>query len=443
MSRKDTLTPATVDGLKEGKLLDLLTPGLSIEIVRGVPVWRFQRRVTGTNVIFKRTLGSYFVASIPDARAWASDLNKQVLAGLDPRVVEREEAARNTLTVTFAHQKYMIAVREGRASRAKRINKPRTISEKEEIFRRDIEPVIGSKLMFDVTEDDLTSIVQDTGKRAKILANRIAGELKVFFGWAASLRGKEISLPSNPAARLTDLRFPEQPRKRSLSLEEIALFLRALVPEPRVYQRAMLIWLLTAARLREVINARSDEFSDGVWTIPEDRTKNSRVHRIALGPWGCSLVRCNTEWLFQSEKVDGPRVSTGFYDAKKRIIAEMSRLAGRTIELWTPHDLRRTARSNTKRLDVDFETAEAMLNHAKTGLERTYDGYALDDEKRDWFYRWEEEVARIAIEAGVADALGVPQIVPVANDQSMPRRWTRRHPTRALSSQSRLARRRA
>lgn len=100
-------------------------------------------------------------------------------------------------------------------------------------------------------------------------------------------------------------------------------------------------------------------------------------------------------------------------------------------------------RSNTKRLDVDFETAEAMLNHAKTGLERTYDGYALDDEKRDWFYRWEEEVARIAIEAGVADALGVPQIVPVANDQSMPRRWTRRHPTRALSSQSRLARRRA
>lgn len=443
MSRKDTLTPATVDGLKEGKLLDSLTPGLSIEIVRGIPVWRFQRRVTGTNVIFKRTLGSYFMSSIPDARAWASGLNKQVLAGLDPRAVEREETARNNLTVTFAHQKYMIAVREGRASRAKRINKPRTIAEKEEIFRRDIEPIIGSKLMFDVTEDDLTSIVMKTGKRAKILANRIAGELKVFFGWAASLRGKEISLPSNPAARLTDLRFPEKPRKRSLSLEEIALFLRALVPEPRLYQRAMLIWLLTAARLREVINARSDEFWDGVWTIPEDRTKNSRVHRIALGPWGQSLVSCNTEWLFQSEKVDGPRVSKGFYAAKKRIIAEMSRLAGRAIEVWTPHDLRRTARSNTKRLDVDFETAEAMLNHTKTGLERTYDGYALDDEKRDWFYRWEEEVARIAIEAGVAEALGVPQATPVANDQSMPRRWTRRHATRALSSRSSLARRRA
>jgi hypothetical protein len=50
----------------------------------------------------------------------------------------------------------------------------------------------------------------------------------------------------------------------------------------------------------------------------------------------------------------------------------MTKSAGRPIERFTPHDIRRTARSNTKRLNVDFETAEAMLNHLKTGLERTY-----------------------------------------------------------------------
>jgi hypothetical protein len=86
----------------------------------------------------------------------------------------------------------------------------------------------------------------------------------------------------------------------------------------------------------------------------------------------------------------------------------MEKLAGRPIERFTPHDFRRTTRSNTKRLKVDYETAEAMLNHVKKGLERTYDRYELEDEKRASFLKWETNVAEIARRAGVADALGVP-----------------------------------
>lgn len=86
----------------------------------------------------------------------------------------------------------------------------------------------------------------------------------------------------------------------------------------------------------------------------------------------------------------------------------MEELAGRPVERFTPHDFRRTVRSNTKRLKVDFETAEAMLNHVKKGLERTYDTYELEEEKRAWFLTWETEIAEIARRAGVADKLGVP-----------------------------------
>lgn len=86
----------------------------------------------------------------------------------------------------------------------------------------------------------------------------------------------------------------------------------------------------------------------------------------------------------------------------------MERLAGRPIERFTPHDFRRTARSNTKRLKVDFETAEAMLNHVKKGLERTYDRYDLEEEKRAFFLKWEAEIAEMACGAGVAERLGVP-----------------------------------
>ena len=171
----------------------------------------------------------------------------------------------------------------------------------------------------------------------------------------------------------------------------------------------MLLCLLTAARISEVACARTEEVVDGIWTIPASRAKNSQSHRIALGPWGRSLIASDSEWVFPAEKVLGPRNRSTWYKARDNVHARMVEFAGHPIERFTPHDFRRTARSNTKRLNVDFDTAEAMLNHVKKGLERTYDLYELEDEKRNWFRKWELEIARIARLAGVADALGVPK----------------------------------
>jgi hypothetical protein len=114
----------------------------------------------------------------------------------------------------------------------------------------------------------------------------------------------------------------------------------------------------------------------------------------------------------------------------------MSERAGRPIERFTPHDFRRTARSNTKRLKVDFETAEAMLNHLKTGLERIYDGYELEDEKAAWFLKWENEIVRMARRNGVADKLEVPSSRPKVRK----RQKAGPHPTRRNAS-SKQARR--
>lgn len=312
------------------------------------------------------------------------------------------------MTVDRAHKLYMEAVREGRSSRAKRINKPRTVADKQDIYRRDIAPKLGRKIIYEVTEADLIKLVETKGKKARVRANRLAAELKVFFGWTASLRGLEVGLEVDPSRRLGDLRFPETPRTRRLAHQEIAWFLQALVEEERDYQRGMLLWLLTAARLAEVCEARSEELAGGVWTIPASRTKNSVEHRIALGPWGWSLMQSGSEWVFPAPKLDGPRSRNCWYRARNRVRERMEQSSGRPIERFTPHDFRRTCRSHTKRLKVDFETAEAMLNHVKKGLERTYDTYELEDEKQAWFLRWETEIAEIAREAGVADALGVP-----------------------------------
>ena len=52
------------------------------------------------------------------------------------------------------------------------------------------------------------------------------------------------------------------------------------------------------------------------------------------------------------------------------------------------------------------------MNHLRSGMERIYDGYELEEEKAAWFLLWEREIAGIARRIGVADALGVPSERP-------------------------------
>lgn len=159
-SRKAAPTPALIDNLKKDSLLDTLTPGLVIRIAaRGRKVWKFYRRLPGTESAIKQTLGCFPAFTIAEARAWAAELNAQLEAGIDPREAAREEALRSSMTVAKAHALYMEAVREGRGSRAKRKNKPRTISDKQQIYERDIAPKLAKKIIYEVNENDLVKLV--------------------------------------------------------------------------------------------------------------------------------------------------------------------------------------------------------------------------------------------------------------------------------------------
>ncbi len=422
--RSRRFTPAAIDELTRGRLCDPEVTGLRMEVTPGgKKTWKYRRHLPGQQRCATMRFGLYPRINIAEAREWARALNEQVEAGLDPRDAAKEAARANSMTVDRAHKLYMVAVREGRSSRAKRVNKPRTIFDKLRIYRSDVAPRLFGRIIYDVTENDLVQLVVRKGKVARIRANRLAAELKVFFGWAASLRGMEVGLKDDPSRRLHDLKFPETPRARQLSLQEIQWFLAALAEEERDYQRGMLMWLLTAARLSEVAEARSSELAGPLWIIPAERTKNGVERRIALGPWGRSLMQSDGEWTFPAPIRDGPRSRDTWHKALRRVRKRMERIAGGPIERFTPHDLRRTMRSNTKRLRIDYETAEAMLNHVKKGLERTYDRYELEDEKRASFLCWEMEVIRLARLAGVPEALGVPDAgPPVSHDHQSTQR---------------------
>src|SRR3546814_15823684 len=82
---------------------------------------------------------------------------------------------------------------------------------------------------------------------------------------------------------LGDLRFPENPRSRKFSLQELEWFLKALVDEKRWVQRGMLLWLLTAARISEAAQAKSAEYVNGVRS--DERRVGKECGRTCISRW--------------------------------------------------------------------------------------------------------------------------------------------------------------
>ncbi|WP_206244826.1 Arm DNA-binding domain-containing protein [Novosphingobium terrae] len=195
MTKKISFTPVTIDSLARGSLADPLTPGLAIEVLpSGKKRWYYRRKIAGRKVVATLFGELYPSMTIADARAWARGLNDQVEAGIDPRVTLRKAKSHAQMTVAFAHGLYMEAVRDGRISRRQSTLKPNSIRLKLGYYRRDIAPKLGSRSIYDITENELIELVEAKGKTAKVGANGLAAELRVFFGWACFLTGKEVGL---------------------------------------------------------------------------------------------------------------------------------------------------------------------------------------------------------------------------------------------------------
>jgi len=408
MGKIQQLLPASIDALRSGKRPDPLTPGLYIEVNEsGRKVWRYRRRVAKSRIVVRMQLGMFPAYTIPAARSWASSLNEAVERGEDPRIAIREAAAREAMTVAKAHGLYMRAMRRGDRKRLK----PRTIKDKDAIFRRDIAPRIGAVLLDDLTEDACWEAVYDKADASRDRANKMAGELSCFLKWCSGREGRMagIKLAAHPAPTLNSNWFDTGPKanQRFLNDEELKLLFRALADEPLTYRRGFLLLLLTAARRSELFGAPASEIVQGIWTLPAERSKNAEVNIVALGSWGRCLARTNHEWLFPSTRIDGPQLC-GWFKVRDRLHKRMEQLAGRSIPSWHFHDFRRTFRSNARRLGIDRDIAELMLNHKRKGIEGVYDKNQQLELRAAGFAAWEAFLSGLARELGLAVHLAIP-----------------------------------
>jgi len=128
-------------------------------------------------------------------------------------------------------------------------------------------------------------------------ASRVRGRIESVLDWAKARGYRNGENPARWRGHLDHL-LPARTKVRkvvhhaALPYREIGTFMAALRERAALAARALEFAILTAARASEVINARWDEIDlqARVWTVPAERMKAGREHRVPLSDLAVGIL---------------------------------------------------------------------------------------------------------------------------------------------------------
>ena len=349
----------------------------------------FYRAQTANGRKLRRlTLGRFPALSLADARVEAHRHQSEVAKdGADPAADKRRQS--QVITVADMAQVYL--------DKHARVNK-RSWRKDEAILEQDVLPVIGRPHPKEVERAHIETILDRVAARgATTQQNRVFEIVRGLFNWGTGLY---VDVPPTFGMKK---RVKEQPRERNLTNHEVRTIWHgltvarrglngraAIISEPVAI--ALKLLLVTGQRSSEVSQATKAEFDlDGqTWTIPGDRAKNGRSHRVPLSNLAVGLVQRAVEpsgrgpCLFPSpvrtkRGAAGtcPIGNTAPNHALDKVLAE----AG--LHDIRPHDFREFVATGMMGLSIPEQHVGAVLNHARTSITaKHYARHAFEAEKR-------------------------------------------------------------
>lgn len=338
-------------------------------------------------------LGKLDHVSLADARRKADDARRLAAAGQDPieaRKADRTDArlaAARSMTFKQAATAY-IQAHAASWSNAKHAYQ----------WTRSLEmyayPVFGD---LPVDALDVTLVlraIEPIWSNKTETASRVRGRIETILDWAA-VRG--LRPAENPARwrghlqRVLPARGKVAPvqHHRALPIDETPAFMEALAGMPGLAPLALQFCILTATRTRETLQAQWPEFdlNDRSWTIPAERMKARRPHRIPLSPPAIAILthvqplRGPASWVFPSPRAVDRSLSNMAF------LATLKRMNRRDI---TAHGFRSTFRDwAAERTEFAGDVAEAALAHLVSNrVEAAYRRGDLFEKRRALMAAW-------------------------------------------------------
>ncbi|MFP3272229.1 MAG: integrase arm-type DNA-binding domain-containing protein [Paraburkholderia sp.] len=290
--------------------------GLYLQVSRaGARSWVYRYRHEGR--LREMGLGGLRCVSLADARERAQGCRRQLGNGLDPIEERRRErsqrAAQLARTKTFDEctTAYIKANRAGWKNE-------KHVAQWESTLATYASPFIGSLSVRDIDTAHIVSVLEPIWEAKPETASRVRGRVEAVLDWAKAHRYRDDENPARWKGHL-DKVLPARTKVRkvrhhaALPYTEVAAFMKVLRVQEGLAARALELAVLTAARTSEVIGARRGEFDleAGMWTVPAERMKAQRAHRVPLSAAAAGLVRrlldeADTELLFPGGKKERP-----------------------------------------------------------------------------------------------------------------------------------------
>lgn len=257
-------------------------------------------------------------------------------------------------------------------------------AEIERRLEKDIIPPLARIPMAQVTRKDISDALHAIVRRGSpVGANRTLADVKHFFRYFIE-RGW---LDTDPAAAITrrSVGGRERPRARVLAADELCRLIDILFSE-RFDLRTRLslaLVLVTGQRPSEVLGIDIDKEVKGFWwTIPAERTKPRREHKVYLAP--------AARLLLQFARRLGSRPFGMLHQTLDRAVTRMQ-----FEPPFTPQDLRRTMSTRLADLGVAPHVVEKMLNHKMEGVLIVYNHAEYLRERRGAWRLWACELAKL------------------------------------------------
>jgi integrase len=327
------------------------------------------------------------------ARKAAQAILGEVALGGDPVVERRQAEAATGTTLRAVVENFLV---RGAFDREKW--PLRTVGIQRGIFERLVFPTLGARQVGEIKRSEITRLIEsiedEHGPRMASLTLAYLGRV---LNWHAS---REDDFRSPIVRGMTNVGVTR--RDRVLSDDELRAFWQATTALDHPYARFVRFVLLTATRRNEAAHMRWDEVEGTTWTIPGERYKTKVDTALPLSRAAQALLAGLprvSDYVFAT----GTTALRSLAHAKRlldaRMLAELRRAATdpavMTLERWTTHDLRRSARSLMTRAGVSPDHAERCLGHAIPGIRGTYDRHGFHDEKLAAFEALAAQIARI------------------------------------------------
>lgn len=318
-------------------------------------------------------LGSYPEISLAMAREKATEQKELIRQGIDP--VEQRKRAKALLIASQAKEiTFDQAADRVHANKVLETKNEKHAAQWINTLRTYASPVIGQLHPSEIEVHHIVKILEPIWTTKTETATRVRQRIEAVLAWATVSGFRKGDNPARWGAHLDQiLPKPSKVKKvmhhKALPVDQVPDFMPQLRKQNGMGAKALEFTILTAARSGEVRGATWDEIDlqGALWTIPADRMKAGKEHRVPLSKQAVALLKALPRFQGSNRVFE---TTSGKALSDMTLSAVLKRMEVDAV----PHGFRSTFRDwCSERTNYPQEVAEMALAHTiKNKVEAAY-----------------------------------------------------------------------